>query len=156
MLEFGKDYAQQVVRNSKALGQALYERGFKVLAEHKGFTESHLLIIDITKYGDGGTIEKQLEKANVIINRNLLPWDIKEGRHFTNPGGIRLGTSEVTRLGMKENEMKEIADFIKHVVVDKEHVDKVKADVAEFRKPYQKVHYCFENAAEAYKYIKIR
>jgi glycine hydroxymethyltransferase len=83
MLEFGKDYAQQIVRNSKALGQALYERGFKVLAEHKGFTESHVLIIDITKYGDGGTIEKELEKANVIINRNLLPWDIKEGRHFT-------------------------------------------------------------------------
>jgi glycine hydroxymethyltransferase len=156
MLEFGKDYAQQVVKNSKALGQALFERGFKVLAEHKGFTESHVLIIDITKYGDGGTIEKQLEKANVIINRNLLPWDIKEGRHFTNPGGIRLGTSEVTRLGMKENEMKEIADFIKRVVVDKENVDKVKADVMEFRKPYQKVHYCFENATEAYKYIKIR
>jgi len=156
MLEFGKDYVHQIVRNSKALGQALYERGFNVLAEHKGFTESHVIIIDIIKYGDGGTIEKELEKANVIINRNLLPWDIKEGRHFTNPGGIRMGTSEVTRLGMKENEMKEIAEFVKRVVIDKENVEKVKADVAEFRKDYQKVHYCFENATEAYKYVKIR
>jgi len=156
MFEFGRDYVRQVVRNSKALGQALYERGFKVLAEHKGFTESHVIIIDITELGDGGTIEKELEKANVIINRNLLPWDIKEGRHFMNPGGIRLGTSEVTRLGMKENEMKEIAEFIKRVVIDKEHVDKVKKDVADFRKQYQKVHYCFENATEAYNYIKIR
>jgi glycine hydroxymethyltransferase len=52
--------------------------------------------------------------------------------------------------------MKEIAEFIKRVVVDKEHVNKVKADVTELRKPYQKVHYCFENATEAYKYIKIR
>lgn len=156
MLEFGKDYVRQIVKNSKALAQALYERGFNVLAEHKGFTESHVVIIDITKFGDGGTIEKELEKANVIINRNLLPWDIKEGRHFQNPGGIRMGTSEVTRLGMKENEMKEIAEFVKRVVINRESVDKVKADVAEFRKNYQKVHYCFENATEAYKYIKIR
>jgi glycine hydroxymethyltransferase len=156
MLEFGGDYVRRVVRNSKALGQALHERGFNVLAEHKGFTESHVIIIDITKHGDGGTIEGQLEKANVIINRNLLPWDIKEGRHFMHPGGIRMGTSEVTRLGMKENEMKEIAEFVKRVVMDKEDVNKVRADVAEFRKDYQKVRYCFENATEAYEYIKIR
>ncbi len=156
MMEFGRDYVRQVVRNAKALGQALHERGFNVLAEHKGFTESHVIIIDITKQGDGGTLEEQLEKANVIINRNLLPWDIKEGRHFMHPGGIRLGTSEVTRLGMKENEMKEIAEFIKRAIIDKEDVKKVKADVAEFRKDYQKVHYCFENATEAYSYIKIR
>ncbi len=108
MMEFGKEYAEQIVRNAKALGQALYERGFSVLAEHKDFTESHVLLIDITKQGDGGTIEKQLEKAGIIINRNLLPWDIREGRHFMHPGGIRIGTSEVTRLGMKERDMPEI------------------------------------------------
>lgn len=156
MLEFGREYAQRVIKNSKALGQALYERGFDVLAEHKGFSESHVLLIDITKYGDGGTIEKELERANIIINRNLLPWDIKAGRHFMHPGGIRLGTPEVTRLGMKEAEMVEIAEFIKRVVINKEDVEKVKKDVIEFRKNYQKVHYCFENATEAYKYVKIR
>jgi len=156
LLEFGNEYARQIVRNSKALAQALYEKGFNVLGEHKGFTESHVVLIDITKHGDGGTIEEQLEKANIIINRNLLPWDIKEGRHFMHPGGIRLGTSEVTRLGMKESEMVEIAEFIKRVVIDKEDVAKVKKDVAEFRKNYQKVHYCFESTQEAYKYIKIR
>lgn len=156
MLEFGKEYASQVVRNAKALGQALYERGFKVLAEHKGFTQSHVILIDITEHGDGGTIEETLEKANVIINRNLLPWDIKEGRHFMHPGGIRMGVSEVTRLGMKEREMDEIGEFTKRIIVDKEPLEKVKADIAEFRKAYQKVQYCFENATEAYKYIPIR
>jgi len=156
MLEYGKEYARQVIRNSKALGQALYERGFDVLAEHKGFTESHVLLVDITKYGDGGSIEKALERANIILNRNLLPWDIKAGRHFMHPGGIRLGTSEVTRLGMKETEMVEIAEFMKRVVIDKEAPEKVREDVIEFRRTYQKVHYCFENATEAYKYIKIR
>lgn len=156
MLEFGKEYAEQVVKNSKMLAQALYERGFKVLAEHKGFTKSHVILIDVTQQGDGGTIEETLEKANIIINRNLLPWDIKEGRHFMHPGGIRLGTSEITRLGMKGSEMVEIAEFMKRVIIEKEDVNKVKKDVAEFRKDFQKVHYCFEDAAEAYKYIKIR
>jgi glycine hydroxymethyltransferase len=156
MLEFGREYASQVVKNAKALAQALYERGFNVLAEHKGFTESHVILIDITKHGDGGTIEETLEKANIIINRNLLPWDIKEGRHFMHPGGIRIGVSEITRLGMKESEMSEIAGFIKRVVLDKESLEKVRADAAEFRKDYQKVHYCFENSTEAYRYIRIR
>jgi len=156
MLEFGADYSRQIVKNSKALAQALYERGFKVLAENKGFTESHVILIDITKQGDGGTIEELLEKANIIINRNLLPWDIKEGRHFMHPGGIRLGTSEITRLGMKEPEMPEIAEFIKRVVINKESVEKIRQDVAEFRKNFQKVHYCFEDSTEAYKYIRVR
>ena len=156
LLEFGKEYASQIVKNAKVLAQALYESGFNVLAEHKGFTQSHVMLIDITKQGDGGTIEETLEKANIIINRNLLPWDIKEGRHFMHPGGIRLGVSEITRLGMKESEMAEIAEFIKRVIIDKESPEKVRVDVAEFRRDHQKVHYCFENATEAYKYLKIR
>ncbi len=156
MLEFGREYTKQIIKNAKALAQALHEYGFKVLAEHKGFTESHVVLVDITQQGDGGTIEETLEKANIIINRNLLPWDIKEGRHFMHPGGIRLGTSEVTRLGMKEQDMREIAQFIKRVVIDKEDLVKVKNDVVEFKKNYQKVHYCFEDTAEAYKYMKLR
>jgi glycine hydroxymethyltransferase len=156
MLQFGEEYAAQVVRNAKALAQALYERGFKVLAEQKGFTESHVILIDVTEHGDGGTIEETLEKSNIIINRNLLPWDIKEGRHFMHPGGIRMGVSEVTRLGMKESEMAEIAEFIKRAIINREPLEKVASNVGEFRKNYQKVHYCFENTREAYEYIRIR
>jgi glycine hydroxymethyltransferase len=156
MQKFGREYAKQIIKNAKALGQALYERGFKVLAEDKGFTESHTLLVDITDYGDGGQIEKELENANIIINRNLLPWDIREGRHYRNPGGIRLGTSEVTRLGMKEEEMEEIAEFFKRVIVDKEPLGKVKNDVTEFRKGIQKVHFCFDKLVDAYEYVEIK
>lgn len=72
------------------------------------------------------------------------------------PGGIRMGVSEVTRLGMKESEMAEIAELVKRVIIEKEPFEKVRADVTAFRKDYQKVHYCFENATEAYKYVRIR
>jgi glycine hydroxymethyltransferase len=146
MKEFGESYAKQVIDNAKALGQALYERGFSVLAEHKGFTESHQLVVDVTNVGDGGAIEKQLETAGVLVNRNLLPWDIKEGRHFMHPGGIRIGVSEVTRLGMKEQEMIDIAEFIKRSVLKGEDAKRLREEVKVFRKNYQRMCYCFENS----------
>lgn len=156
MLEFGREYTAQIIKNAQALGKALYDGGFAVLCPDLGFTASHTIVVDITKYGDGGTLERRLEEANIILNRNLLPWDIREGRHYKNPGGIRLGTSEVTRLGMKEHEMKEIAEFIKRVITDGEEPKRVAADVADFRRDYQQIHYAFESATQAYDYIKIR
>src|SRR6266699_736490 len=156
MLAYGKEYASQIVKNSKALAQALHELGFKVLGEKKGFTKSHLLVADITKYGDGKTIEKKLEDANIILNRNLLPYDIKAGRHFEAPGGIRAGVSEVTRLGMKESEMEEIAELMARIVVKGEESRRVAKDVTEFRKDFQRVQFAFESSRDAYEYIHIR
>jgi glycine hydroxymethyltransferase len=144
MKAFGDSYAKQVIKNAKALGQALYERGFNVLAEHKGFTASHQLVVDVTKISDGRRVEKQLEDAGILVNRNLLPWDIRQGRHYTHPGGIRLGVSEVTRLGMKQQEMIDIAEFFKRAIIDKEDCDKLRDDVKNFRRDYQRVRYCFE------------
>jgi glycine hydroxymethyltransferase len=155
MLRFGEEYAKQVIKNAKALAQALYEAGLGVLAEKNGFTMSHQIAVDVSKYGDGGTVEQDLEKAGVICNRQLLPGDIKAGRHYMHPGGIRLGTSEVTRLGMKEGDMKEVASLIQRVVIKKEEPSKVSHDVAEFRRTFQRVHYSFDNSTGAYDYIKV-
>lgn len=155
MLEFGESYTAQIVKNARTLGKELHDRGFKVLCPDQNFTSSHTLLVDITEHGDGGTLEKRLEESNIVLNRNLLPWDIREGRHYKNPGGIRLGTSEVTRLGMKEKEMAEVAEFIKRVIIDGEKSDRVASDVAEFRRDYQRVHYAFESTTQAYQYIKM-
>jgi glycine hydroxymethyltransferase len=155
-LEFGKQYAEQIVTNAKALAQALYERGLPVLAEHKGFTESHQVVVDVTKYGLGGDMEKALEAANIIVNRQLIPGDIQAGRHYQNPGGLRLGTSEITRIGMKKNDMADVAEFIKRIVVGKEDPKKLRQDVAAYRQNFQIVHYCFENSKRAYEYIRLR
>ena len=158
MLEYGKEYHKDVIDNAKALGQALYERGMNVLMEHKGFTESHQIVVDITNFeksiGLGGDIERLVEDANIIINRNLLPWDIAQGRHYKNPGGLRLGTSEVTRLGMGKSEMIDIADFFKDLLIDKKDPKKVKQEVADFKKDFQEIHYCFQSPNKAYEYMK--
>jgi len=154
--EFGAEYADQIIRNAKALAQALHDRGFKVLGEKRGFTESHQVLVDVADIGGGLWAEKALERANIIVNRNLLPWDIKRGRNFRDPGGIRIGTLEVTRLGMREGEMEVIADFYKRVLLDREEPERVARDVAEFRTRFRKMHYCFECPADAYKYIRLR
>jgi glycine hydroxymethyltransferase len=155
-LEFGKEYAKQVIKNAKTLAESLANFGFTVLGEKRGYTESHQLAVDVSKFGDGGTIEKELEKANIILNRQLLPGDIKSGKHYMHPSGVRIGVPEVTRLGMKESEMKEIATFIKQIVIDKSDPKQVANSVSGFREQFQKVQYAFENSTDAYEYIKIR
>jgi glycine hydroxymethyltransferase len=155
-LEFGEEYAKQVIANAQALAQALNDEGVDVLASHLGFTKSHQVALDVTKYGDGGTLEKELEKANIIANRQLIPGDIKAGRHYMHPGGLRIGTSEVTRLGMKQSEMKEIARLMARIIVKRESPDNVKKEIESMRKNYQKVHYAFETNTPAYKYVRIR
>jgi glycine hydroxymethyltransferase len=157
MLKYGKQYASQIIVNARALGQALCEEGFNVLAEHKGFTESHTILIDVsgTPLKNGRACEEALESANIIVNRNLLPWDIREGRNYLAPGGIRLGTSEVTRIGMKESDMTEIASLMKRVVIGQDDPSTVGRDVEAFRQSFKKVRYCFESRADAYEYFDI-
>ena len=127
-----------------------------MLGEKRGYTESHQTVVNVLDYGDGGTIEADLEKANIIVNRQLIPGDLKAGRHYMHPGGIRLGTSEITRLGMKESEMKEIASLLKQVVVDKKDAGEIAARVKEFKTDFKKTQYCFDNKLGAYEYVKLR
>ena len=156
MLRFGEEYARQVVSNAQALAQALHERGFHILGEKKGFTRSHQVAIDISDRGDGGTLEKDLERANIIVNRQLLPGDIQAGRHYMHPGGLRLGTQEVTRLGMRETEMVQISEFIKQVIVDRKPSENIRRDVEDFRSEFQRIHFAFESSRAAHEYISIR
>jgi glycine hydroxymethyltransferase len=155
-LEFGKDYATQVIKNAKSFAEALSDMGFKVLGEKRGFTESHQIAVNVLDYSDGGKVEADLEKANIIVNRQLIPGDIKAGRNYFHPSGIRLGVSEITRLGMKKNEMQEIASIIKQVIIEKKDPKKILVKVKAFRKNFQKVKFCFDNKLGAYEYVKLR
>ena len=152
-LTFGKKYADQIVRNSKALGQALYERGFKVLCPDLGFTESHTLAMDVKEHGGGTLVVENMEKANIIANKNLLPWD--DVNTAKDPSGIRLGTQEMTRLGMKEKEMDYVAELIKKVAIDKKKPEAVGKEVIEFRKDFNTIHFCFTPKNEAYKFYEL-
>jgi len=140
MNEFGKDYAKQVIKNAKILGRTLYDLGFNVLCPEKDFTESHQVIVNVKEFGGGRNVAHILEENNIICNKMSLPIDTPQDA-TKNPSGIRLGVQELTRIGMKENDMKTVAEFIKRAIKDKENV---KNKVEEFRKGFQKVCYCFE------------
>lgn len=147
-LDFGKEYAAQIIKNSQALAQAMHERGIRVLGEKRGFTESHQVVVDVKDHGGGAWAAQALEDAGVITNMNMLPGDTSA----LNPSGLRLGSQEMTRIGMKERDMQEVAGFIHDVVVSKKKPADVKARVAEFRKNFTTVHYCYQEGTPAYKF----
>jgi glycine hydroxymethyltransferase len=143
MLAYGETFMRQIVRNAQALGDALHRRGIPVLGAHKGYTTTHQAIADVRQFGGGLEVAQRLARANVITNKNLIPTDKPE--NWDHPGGLRMGTIEVTRLGMGEEDMETIADFIVRILVDKAAPEDVMEDVIEFRMPFQTLYYCFDN-----------
>lgn len=103
-----KAYAQQIVKNAKALADGLTSRGAKLTM---GGTENHLMVLDTqASYGlNGRQAEQVLLKAGVVCNRNSVPND-PQGAWYTS--GVRLGTPAVTSLGMSEADMDEVVDII--------------------------------------------
>jgi glycine hydroxymethyltransferase len=144
-LQFGRRYAKDVVVNAQTLAGRLADLGEKVLGEKNGYTMSHQVALDVTKYSDGGVVERLLEEQNIIVNREPIPGDLQAGRHYTNPGGVRLGVAELTRLGMGKSEMKEIAEII-HLGLGGTKKKDVVGKVKELRKNFQKVKYSFRDS----------
>ena len=150
-LAFGRAYARQVVANAKALGAALHERGFDVLGEKLGFTASHTLAVRVTREGGGEEVARRLAAAGIISNKNLLPGDTSPKR----PGGIRLGTPEVTRLGMTEKEMVRVAELMDDLLHRGKPPESVAADAAAFKAAFTGLRYCFGAGEAAYRYYDL-
>jgi len=142
MKYFGEAYADQVLRNARKLAEELHKRGFKVLCEDKGFTRSHQVVVDVRNLGGGAKAAELLEQANIILNKNLLPYDPPDA--IKNPSGLRIGVQEMTRFGMKESEMEVIAEFFERVLIKGEDPSKVRKDVIEFRSRFTEVKYTFD------------
>jgi glycine hydroxymethyltransferase len=147
MLEFGSVYMTQIVCNAQALGAALEARGIPVFGAHKGYTRTHQTIANVRPFGGGLDVAHLLARANIVTNKNLIPGDTPAD--WDRPGGLRMGTIEVTRLGMGEAEMQAIADFMARVLVEKESPETVGEDVIEFRQAYQTLYYNFDQGLPA-------
>jgi glycine hydroxymethyltransferase len=106
-----KKYGQQVVKNAKALASELINQGFTLCS---GGTDTHLILIDLRNQGISGKLAAEaLEAAGIIVNYNSIPYD-PSPPFF--PSGLRLGTPAVTSQGMKEKQMKLIADWMREVL----------------------------------------
>jgi len=144
MKYFGEQYADQVVRNARTLAEALASEGFRVLGEHLGYTRSHQVVLDVRPQGGGAKAARLLEDANIIVNKNLLPYDPPDA--IKDPSGLRIGVQEMTRFGMKEDNMKDIARLMRRVLIDGEPPERVAKDVTDYRSDYIEVKYTFSNA----------
>ncbi|HLE47213.1 MAG TPA: serine hydroxymethyltransferase [Candidatus Thermoplasmatota archaeon] len=140
-IEFGAAYATQIIKNAKALAAGLVAEGFKVFGEARGYTDSHQCLVQVGNVGEGKGrwAAELLEQANIVTNMNLVPGDTKA----MNPSGLRLGTQELTRIGMKEPQMREIAALYGKVLLKGVAADKVGHEVRTLRAQFKRVEYCF-------------
>ena len=129
-----KTYMEQVVKNAKALAQALQDLGFNVLT---GGTDNHLILLDLRNKGITGLeLEQRLANVHIITNKNAVPFDTEKK---TVTSGIRLGTPAVTSRGLKEEDMKVIAELILDCLVTEyynSNIDDIKAKVQEICDKY--------------------
>jgi glycine hydroxymethyltransferase len=152
MKMFGQELASQIVKNAQIAGQYLCENGVKVLAENKGFTKSHQIAVDIRNYGGGKKIAQDLEDANIILNKNLLPYDDQSSKD--DPSGLRIGFQDVTRRGFQQGDIKHLCDLMLDIIKGKRKPVDVKTDILSFKKEFNSVKYGFQNVKEALSYAK--
>ncbi|WP_129407952.1 serine hydroxymethyltransferase [Marinitoga lauensis] len=106
-----KEYQKQVIKNAKKLAEKMEKLGFRIVS---GGTDSHLFLVDLNEKGvTGKAAEKALEASGITVNKNTIP---KETRSPFVTSGIRIGTPAITTRGMKEEEMKIIAELINEVI----------------------------------------
>ncbi len=122
-----KEYQEQIIKNAKILSDSLTEKGYRIVA---GGTDNHLLMVDLrSKQITGRDAAEVLDKVCITVNKNLIPYDSEKPAVTS---GIRIGSPAVTTRGMKEVEMKKIAEFIDEAIAhknDDKALEKIKVDV---------------------------
>lgn len=124
-----KTYAAQIVANAKVLAAALEEAGFRLVS---GGTDNHLILVDVFQKGMlGSEAESALGKAGITVNKNAIPYDTNPP---LKPSGIRIGTPALTTRGMKEGEMRQIAQWITQALEQRKDdgaLERIRGEVAE-------------------------
>lgn len=130
-----KKYAAQIVKNAQTLAAELQKLGWRII---NNGTDTHVFLMDVAAKGLGGEeAGVLLEKANIIVNKNTIPYD---QRGPMDPSGIRLGTPALTTRGMKEKEMKMIAGWIDAVLAKNQPPEKIKKAVIALTKKFPLPH----------------
>jgi glycine hydroxymethyltransferase len=123
-------YGRQIVRNAQALAAALLDRGFRLIS---GGTDNHLILIDVTTRGmSGKPAARALHRAGIECNYNTIPFD---PRKPFDPSGVRIGTPAVTSRGMREPEMRRIAEWMDRTLQhagDEAALARIQSEVSEF------------------------
>ena len=127
-------YARQVIRNAQAMARAYVEKGYQIIS---GGTDNHLMLIDLrNKNISGKKAEQILVKADITVNKNMVPYDDKSP-FITS--GIRVGVPAITTRGLNEEHMPQIVDWMDKLIMDADNealIAKVRGEVNEFMKQF--------------------
>lgn len=126
-----EDYSKQTIANARALAENLHKRGYRVIS---GGTDNHIVLIDMfgSKQITGKEAERALERVNISINKNMIPYDTRKP---LDPSGVRLGTPAITTRGAKEADMETVAEFIDQALQSKDNdsrLEEIRSQVTEF------------------------
>ena len=133
----GRDYAQMMVKTSQALAQKLQSLGVNIFAADKGFTTSHQFAILAAPYGGGQTAARRMGEAGLLACGIGLPIEQVEG----DLNGLRIGTPEIVRIGMKVEHMQDLAGFIARSLDTSAEPKSIQREITEWRKQFSGVHY---------------
>ena len=133
----GRDYAQMMVKTSQALAQHLQNLGVNIFAADKGFTTSHQFAILAAPYGGGQSAARRMGEAGLLACGIGLPIEQVEG----DLNGLRIGTPEIVRIGMKVEHMKDLAGFIARSLDTNVEPKSIQREITEWRKQFSGVHY---------------
>jgi len=129
-----KEYQKQIVKNAKAMAEALMEGGLELVS---GGTDTHLILVKLfNKNLTGKVVEETLDRAGITVNKNTVPFDPQ--KPFVT-SGIRLGTPALTTRGMKEPEMRQIAKWIVEIIdnIENEEIcERVRGEVVDLCKRF--------------------
>ena len=138
MNAFKDEYQSKVIANAKAFALALKDCGLDVAGDPDiAYTETHQVIVNVG-YARGAEIARRLEDNNIVLNYQAAPDE--EG--FTASGALRMGVSEMTRFGMEAGDFQQLAQLMADVIIGQKSIQQ---DVAQFRKPFCRMRYCFDH-----------
>lgn len=141
MAAFGDQYAGQMVANAKALAAALEREGFTVIGSERGYTATHQVVLDLIEVG-AESFENACQAANILVHKGRILGDGARGFRT----GARLTVQELTRQGMEEPQMAEVASLIRRAALDREPADRVAGAVEDLVRPFDRVRFSFDDA----------
>lgn len=134
---YGQEYAAKMAETAKALARGLAAEDAPVFAADQGFTTSHQFALEAKRFGGGQQMAKLLRRANILACGIGLPIEPVEG----DVNGLRLGTPEIVRWGMKAEDMPELASFIGRLLIKGTTPETLAGEVTRFRRQFQQLHY---------------
>jgi glycine hydroxymethyltransferase len=139
MTAFGADYARQMLSNAKALGEALSAEGFDVLCKDRGYTQTHQIFPFVSGSGlSEHDIEDRCQEANLLVTR---------AQRMGERSAMRLTTQEITRRGMTEGDMPQLAQWLRRLIREAEEPASIAGEVRAFLRDFQTLKFSFDAEA---------